>query len=257
MLKKITCKLGLLLEKAASTLPASLLEGLAGFCVRARIRGVPAEVALRYLFRLDTDIYAVEGVKAIEYGGGVHTKHRHMRYHDFFVERIGKGERVLDVGCGDGALTCDVAERSGAEVLGMDLSEDNIARARERHPHQRVEYRLGDATEDLPEGDFDAVVLSNILEHLPDRPRFLKRLSESSRASRILLRVPLFEREWRVPLKKELGVEWRLDPTHETEYTKESFLTEMAEAGFRITDHEIRWGEIWAVVVPVSTPGRD
>ncbi len=65
---------------------------------------------------------------------------------------------------------------------------------------------------------------------------------------RFLIRIPLFEREWRVPLKKELGVEWRLDTTHETEYTLESFSSEISEAGLRITHQEVRWGEIWAEV---------
>jgi len=58
----------------------------------------------------------------------------------------------------------------------------------------------------------------------------------------------LFERDWRVPLKKELGVEWRLDTTHETEYTLESFKEEIANAGLSITHLEVQWGEIWAQV---------
>ena len=65
-----------------------------------------------------------------------------------------------------------------------------------------------------------------------------------------MLRVPLFEREWRVPLKKELGLEWRLDSTHETEYTLESFEEEMSRAGLRIAHLEVRWGEIWAETHP-------
>ena len=51
-----------------------------------------------------------------------------------------------------------------------------------------------------------------------------------------------------MPLKKELGVEWRLDPTHETEYTLETFAEEMSAANFRIDHLEVRWGEIWSEV---------
>jgi hypothetical protein len=101
-----------------------------------------------------------------------------------------------------------------------------------------------------PEGPFDVVVLSNILEHLPERVHFLKEVLESASVSRMLIRVPLFERDWRVPLKQELGVEWRLDPSHETEYTPESFTEEMGAAGLRIAHQEVRWGEIWAEVLP-------
>jgi len=72
-------------------------------------------------------------------------------------------------------------------------------------------------------------------------------------AQRFLLRVPLFERDWRVPLKKELGVEWRLDSTHENEYTLESFQEEIQEAGLKIQYLEVRWGEIWCEAVTSET----
>jgi len=58
------------------------------------------------------------------------------------------------------------------------------------------------------------------------------------------------ERDWRVPLKQELGIDRRLDPTHFIEYTLESFAAEMEEANLRVTHQEVRWGEIWAEAVP-------
>jgi hypothetical protein len=94
--------------------------------------------------------------------------------------------------------------------------------------------------------------MSNVLEHLPQRPRFLRSVQQVARPARFLIRVPLFERHWSVPLKRELGVEWRLDRTHETEYTLESFSDEMAESVLNTLHHEVRWGEIWAEVVPVG-----
>ena len=231
-------------------LPTPRLESLVRQLVARRIAALSPDEALRFLFRLDTALYPLQGHQAIAYGGGIHTKHRHMRYHDFFVKRIHPGERVLDIGCGNGAVAYDVAEQAGAHVVGVDLSADNIAQARQRYAHPRVEYRVGDALQELADGPFDAVILSNVLEHLPERPAFLRRVQEVARPSRFLIRVPLFERDWRVPLKRELGVEWRSDPTHETEYTVESFAAEMAEAGLTIAYQEVRWGEIWAEVVP-------
>ncbi len=62
------------------------------------------------------------------------------------------------------------------------------------------------------------------------------------------MRAPLFERDRRVPLKKERGVEWRLDPIHETEYTLESLIREIEAAGLKIARQQVRWGEIWAKV---------
>jgi len=226
----------------------SQLEGLIGEAVGRRANVLPPDEALRFLFRLDTSLYRFQGQKAIQYGGGIHTKHRHIHYHDFFVARIRAGERVLDLGCGNGALSYDVAEKAGAYVVGIDLNAHNIALARERYAHARLEYRVGDVLKDVPDGPFDVIILSNVLEHLSERPVFLRRVQEEACPSRFLIRVPLFERDWRVPLKRELGVEWRLDPTHETEYTLESFGEEMAAAGLTIAHQEVRWGEIWAEV---------
>jgi hypothetical protein len=101
----------------------------------------------------------------------------------------------------------------------------------------------------LPCGEkFDLIVLSNVLEHLENRPQFLRKLCDTFSPSRILLRVPMFERDWRVPLKQELGMDYRLDSTHFTEYTPESFSDEISAAGLLIIHQEVRWGEIWAVV---------
>lgn len=238
------------LMRGPARLSTSQLQAVIYELVAQRVGALPAAEALRFLFDLDAAFYPLQGQKAIEYDGGLHTKHRHTRYHDSFVKLIHPGERVLDIGCGIGALAYDVAEKAGAYVFGIDLSAENVAQARERYPHPRVEYRVGDALLELPDGPFDVVVLSNVLEHLPDRPRFLRRVQEVAGPSRFLIRVPLFERHWRVPLKRELGVEWRLDPTHETEYTLESFGYEMANAGLGVTYQEVRWGEIWAEVVP-------
>ena len=73
------------------------------------------------------------------------------------------GERVLDVGCGCGQATLQLAERVGAtgSVLGSDISEPMLARARERAGEaglENVEFRQGDAqTEPFPESHFDLI----------------------------------------------------------------------------------------------------
>jgi 2-polyprenyl-3-methyl-5-hydroxy-6-metoxy-1,4-benzoquinol methylase len=231
-------------------LPTAHLEALIHHVVAQRVTALPADEALRFLFRLDAALYPLQGQKAIEHDGGIHTKHRHTRYHDFFVKHVHPGERVLDIGCGMGAVAYDVADKARACVVGIDLSSENIAMARQRHAHPRVQFHVGDALQEVPQAPFDVVILSNVLEHVPQRPEFLCRVMQLASPSRFLIRAPLFERDWRVPLKRELGVEWRLDPTHETEYTLESFTEEMATAGLRIRHQEVRWGEIWAEVVP-------
>ncbi len=63
---------------------------------------------------------------------------------------------------------------------------------------------------------------------------YLRVLKKEQAPPGFLIRVPLFERDWCAGLKRELGLEWRLDHTHETEYTLESFKTEMEQAGLEI-----------------------
>ena len=209
------------------------------------IKGVSHCEGLRTLFAIEQAMYPLQGKLSVSYDGGVHTKHRHTKYHDFFTDRIGNGEKVLDIGCGIGFLAYDIAQRSNAFVTGIELSEENIAIARKRFVHPNVEYVQGNALTDIKRGVYDTVVLSNVLEHLPGRVSFLTDVRNRLKPKRFLFRVPLFERDWRVPLKKELGLDWRLDPTHETEYTYEGFACELARAGLSITYKEFRWGEIW------------
>jgi 2-polyprenyl-3-methyl-5-hydroxy-6-metoxy-1,4-benzoquinol methylase len=225
---------------------ASFVE-LILFLVKDHVRDqVPAE-ALKTLFTLDAHLYAEQGLLAVAYDGGIHTKHRHMKYHDFFTSRIDEDDRVIDIGCGIGAVAYDVS-KVATQVVGIDLNVKSINTARARYQNPNLTFRTGDALATLPDENFSVVLLSNVLEHLQNRPQFLRHLQDTLQPHRILIRVPLYERDWRVPLKKELGVEWRLDPTHETEYTLETFADEIRAANLRIDYLEVRWGEIWSEV---------
>jgi trans-aconitate methyltransferase len=71
------------------------------------------------------------------------------------------GERILDLGCGTGQLTAQLAA-AGANVLGVDLSEEMIAAARRQHPQLRFE--IADARALPFDGEFDSV-FSNAALH--------------------------------------------------------------------------------------------
>ena len=70
-------------------------------------------------------------------------------------------ERILDVGCGTGHLTVQIAAH-GATVVGMDASADMIRRAKEQQPG--IEFFVGDVTEFTVDPPFDAV-FSNATLH--------------------------------------------------------------------------------------------
>ena len=82
-----------------------------------------------------------------------------------------KGGRALDLACGTGSLTRDLAKKVGPDgyVLGVDFSGEMLRAARSR-PIPNVEYRLGDATDlgDVPSGAFDAVTIAYGARNIPD-----------------------------------------------------------------------------------------
>jgi SAM-dependent methyltransferase len=92
-----------------------------------------------------------------------------------FVESLlaavdaGPRVRLLDVACGPGYVAGAAAER-GAEVIGLDVAEEMVVRARERYPS--VEFVAGDAHA-LPHADaaFDAVTMNFGIHHVADPER--------------------------------------------------------------------------------------
>jgi len=176
---------------------------------------------------------------------GLHPKHRLMNYHKFFADNVDKDDVVLDVGCGNGALSYDVAKKA-KKVVGIDLNKKNISFAKERYSEENIEYICGDALKDLPDEKFDVIIMSNVLEHIGNRVEFLERLRE--KAARFLIRVPMINRDWITLYKKELSMDYRLDKGHYVEYTLERFERELEKAGLRIQDYSIQFGEIWAEV---------
>lgn len=243
-------KLSEILVFAIRPMPARALATLAGMFVEAIARRSDPSVALRLLFGLQARLETLIGTTAVAYGDGIHPKHRIMRYHEFFVDRVKPGERVLDIGSGNGYLAHRLAVDSGAAVVGIEIVVSNLEKARARFVHPKLEFREGDVARGIPPEKFDVVVMSNVLEHLPDRPALLRELARATGASRFLIRVPCFDRDWTVPLRKELGLDWRMDSTHETEYTMQSFCEEIDQAGLELTETLRLWGEIWAVARP-------
>lgn len=174
---------------------------------------------------------------------GLHPKHRLMQYHKWFEQRVQKNWDLLDVGCGVGALSQDLIG-SCKSIKAIDIDEKNIKKAPKNI--QGIDFLVGDATKYNFGKTFDAIVMSNVLEHIEDRVKCLKDLKKLTK--RFLIRVPMIDREWIVLYKKERGLEYLLDPTHFTEYTMEQFVDETKEAGLEIVESSVRFGEIYAVL---------
>jgi 2-polyprenyl-3-methyl-5-hydroxy-6-metoxy-1,4-benzoquinol methylase len=208
-------------------------------------------VAMRELLEIQAELDDRLDEAAIRYDDGVHVKHRLMRYHDFFVDRVRDGERVVDIGCGKAELASDLVERSGANVVGVDINREYLDFARARFQSPRLELVELDALHELPPGPFDVVVLSNVLEHIEHREELLRRIVRDARPSRILIRVPTRDRHWTVPLRGELGLFPFSDRTHFVEYTREEFVDELGRSGLAVVELQAVWGELWADARPL------
>src|SRR5260370_15673661 len=75
------------------------------------------------------------------------------------------GERILDLGCGTGQLTNEIAS-TGAHVIGMDSAVDMIGQARLNYP--KIEFRLVDARSFRVTEPFDAVFSNAALHWIPE-----------------------------------------------------------------------------------------
>jgi SAM-dependent methyltransferase len=244
-------RLGLAAAKALSwgyrLLPAGLRRNLVfGLATLDSRIGTP-EDGLRRLFRIQDDIERLVNERAMALGRGEHPKHRLMRYHDFFVDRVPAGANVLDIGCGYGAVARSIARRvDGVRVTGVDMDTQRIAEAKAADNPPNLKFVVGDGLADLPVEHWDTVVLSNVLEHMESRVDFLRQLQKTLAPRQILIRVPSFERNWQIPMRRELDVGYFSDPGHFIEHTLAEFDREIGAAGLELTERLTLWGEIWA-----------
>lgn len=133
---------------------------------------------------VDYDAYWDE---KFETGAGVLSDWRRRRA-AVFASLVQPGDRVLDLGVGDGALLRYMIDNAGIEGLGIDISPKAVAFCRS----QGLDVHLADVNEPLDAyltEPVDYVVLSEIIEHIPDPERLLNDLRPHVRKG-IIVSVP-------------------------------------------------------------------
>ena len=209
-----------------------------------------AKLLLKPMLKLHSFTYVFAGKLAIVLNNGVHPKHSIMKYKEWFVNNIQDDWVVLDVGCNTGMMV-DVMSKKAKFIYGIEIEKKYINKAKSRYKKVNIEFFNADATSfDYTNLDaIDCVTLSNVLEHIEQRVEFLDKLVSQIKwrdKKRLLIRVPMIDREWISVYKRDIGVDYRLDPTHYTEYTFEEFEEELHEADLKIVNHHIKFGEIYA-----------
>lgn len=106
-------------------------------------------------------------------------------YRRRLYQRVGLAdkERVLDVGCGTGAVTLDIAHQTQGEVIGVDIDEAKLAEARTALAHvPNLSFLRADAQElPFPDGHFDLVTFNIVLVYIPDKQRAINEMTRVTR----------------------------------------------------------------------------
>ncbi len=148
----------------------------------------------------------------------------------FLLGEITPGDRVLDLGCGAGEFTAEIA-RGGASAVGAEVAEAALARARARHPG--LQFRLVPLDGPLPfdDGAFDVVWASEVIEHVADTAAWLSEVRRVlTSGGRLLLTTPSHGR-----LRLALGgIERFSEPLgdHLHLYSRRSLRSTLEELGF-------------------------
>jgi ubiquinone/menaquinone biosynthesis C-methylase UbiE len=99
----------------------------------------------------------------------------------YLLPHLSPGMQLLDVGCGPGTLTADLARYvAPGRVVGLDRSSEVIAEARQLD--EVVEFAIGDVYRlDFPDHSFDVVHAHQLLQHLSDPVRALTEMRRLTR----------------------------------------------------------------------------
>ncbi|CAN5884300.1 bifunctional demethylmenaquinone methyltransferase/2-methoxy-6-polyprenyl-1,4-benzoquinol methylase UbiE [soil metagenome] len=111
------------------------------------------------------------------------------------------GGRALDLACGTGSLTRDLAKKVGPDghVLGVDFSGEMLRAARSR-PLPHVEYRLGDAThlDGVSSEAFDAVTIAYGARNIPDLDALFSEMARTLKPGGVAVCLEIARPEGRV-----------------------------------------------------------
>ena len=155
---------------------------------------------------------------------------------------------ILDVGCGEGVLTAEWAERLGdGRIVGIDLDDPKLRAEWERRSRANLEFRVEEATSlSFADGEFDMACAIEVLEHVPEPEATLAEMARVA-SRHLLVSVP------REPLWRGLNVargayvrDLGNTPGHVNHWSKRAFVALLSRYG---TVEEARSPFPWTMVL--------
>ena len=157
-------------------------------------------------------------------------------------------ESILDVGCGEGVLTHEWAERLGdRRIVGIDLDDPKLQAEWEKRQRSNLEYRVEEATHlSFADDEFDMSTAIEVLEHVPEPERTVAEMARVAKRW-LLVSVPR-EPLWR-GLNLARGAYWKdlgNTPGHVNHWSKRSFVAMLERHG---TIEEVRSPLPWTMAL--------
>jgi ubiquinone/menaquinone biosynthesis C-methylase UbiE len=171
-----------------------------------------------------------------KYGSGNPVVRRLMGgFHRTLDELYAKAapESILDIGCGEGVLTVEWAERlRDGRIVGIDLDDPKLKAEWATRERANLEFRCEEATSlSFEDGEFDMATAIEVLEHVPDPEATLAEMARVARR-RLLVSVP------REPLWRGLNMargaylrELGNTPGHVNHWSKRAFMSLLGRYG--------------------------
>ncbi|NOT04588.1 MAG: glycosyltransferase [Anaerolineales bacterium] len=162
----------------------------------------------------------------------------HRRLIEIYQYLVSPNQRVLEIGCGMGSLLAHLKPSYG---VGIDFSEEMIARAKQRHPE--LEYLQMDA-HDLSslEGKFDVIIFSDTVNDLWDVQRALEQTKRlCTPHTRLILN--FYNHLWQLPLTIAQNLNLAAPMLNQNWLTPEDVDNMLHLAGFESIQftHEVLW----------------
>jgi SAM-dependent methyltransferase len=184
----------------------------------------------------------------------VHPKHLlEQDGHDWYLPDLRSTDRVLDVGCSNGAHLVRAARRCRS-IVGVDYDVDQLAvaaRGIRAAGLRNAHVFAWDITGRFPVADrtFDRVLFLDVIEHLVPRTAVLHEIHRVLKDDgALLVSGPNSQTRWRATLRRA-GLFAYSDPDHKIEYAAEEFVAELRAGGFEIH------GELMPVVLDTPLAG--
>jgi SAM-dependent methyltransferase len=147
---------------------------------------------------------------------------------------------ILDVGCGEGVLTSEWAERIEGRIVGIDLPDPKLEAEWQKRQRPNLEYRAEEATSlSFADGEFDMATAIEVLEHVPDPEATVAEMARVA-SKWLLVSVPR-EPIWRMT-NMARGAYWKSlgnTPGHLNHWSKVGFVSLLC-----------RWGKVEEIRTP-------